>query len=140
MYIAIATWRNRISPVFDTARTLLIIQLENNAEQLRFEIRLPGQLPAQRVLRMQELGIDVLICGAISQKLFGLCERAGIKTIPWISGPLDKVLESYLAKDLPNPDLSMPGCCGRRRAKRQRRSRRSQGTQTGSKIKERSKT
>jgi predicted Fe-Mo cluster-binding NifX family protein len=140
MHIAIATWRNRISPVFDTARTLLIIRLEDNTEQLRFEIRLPGQLPALRILRMQEHNVEVLICGAISKKLLGLCERAGIKTIPWISGQLDKVLESYLAKNLPNPDLSMPGCCGQRRVRKRRRTRRQRGPRSNRPKIERSKS
>ena len=140
MHIAIATWQNRISPLFDTARNLLIIQLENNAEQRRFEIGLPGQLPALRVMCMQEYNVEVLICGAISQNLFGLCERAGIKTISWISGPLDKVLESYLANDLPNPDLSLPGYCGKRRAKRRQRTCRNRETEANNIKNERSKS
>lgn len=113
MRIAIATWQGRISPVFDTARRLLLVDAENGTEAGRSEKALPQAFPPQRVARLKELGIDVLICGAISRPLAGVIAASGIVLVPFISGETDQVLTAYLHKELPSPQFMMPGCYGR---------------------------
>jgi hypothetical protein len=62
---------------------------------------------------MNELGIDVLICGAISQIPARIVETCGVRLIPFVSGNVEEVLVSYANGAQLVPAFSMPGC-GRR--------------------------
>jgi predicted Fe-Mo cluster-binding NifX family protein len=120
MRLAIPTWQRRVSPVFDTAQRLLIIDAADGSETARSEEDLRPVLPPQRVARLKELGVDVLICGAISRPLAGMIAASGIVVVPFIGGECDEVLAAYLDGRLPSPRFLMPGCCGPGRGWRHR--------------------
>lgn len=121
MQIAIPEWQGRVSPVFDTANRVLLLRFEGSREADRREAQFSRMPPPLRVQRLVDLGVDVLICGAISRPLSAMCLSAGISIIPWVSGSLDEVIRAFLAGGLPSPDYTMPGCCGQRmRARRGR--------------------
>jgi len=115
MHVAIPVWQERVSPVFDTARSLLLVRVADGRELERKTINLVESWPPLRVARMRELGVDVLVCGAISQPLARLCQAAGVRLVPWVTGMVDEVLVELLAGRLPAPEFTMPGCCGGRR-------------------------
>ncbi len=50
MKVAIPTWRDRVSPVLDVARHLLLIELTDVTEVSRQEISLPETEPARHTL------------------------------------------------------------------------------------------
>jgi len=110
MKIAIPVWDNRISPVFDTASRLLIVEVEDQKEVSRFETTLDDQELSRRCLRIQGLGIDMLICGAISRPYSRRLIASGINIISEISGHAEEVLEAYLQGTLSHPRFLMPGC------------------------------
>ena len=115
MRVAIPTWRGRISPVFDVAGHLLLVDAQNGSEIRREEAMVePSDLPA-RAKRMTELGTNVLICGAISWPLEVMLRSAGIRVIPHTCGPVEDVLRAFLSGQLTEQAFLMPGCCGRRR-------------------------
>ena len=120
MQVAIPIWKDRVSPVFDTTRSVLIVYVEDGVEVRRSETRFFPELPIQRIRRLIENGVNVLVCGAISQRFLNMCEGVGIRVIPWICGPVDRVLEAFLKGELPSKEFLMPGCCGRRRRVRAR--------------------
>lgn len=125
MRLAIANWNGRVSPVFDTAAQVLVVDVEEAREPCRREEALTESLPAWRVRRLLELGVEVLICGAVSRPLATLLAGAGIRVVPWIAGPVDAVLAAYLAGKLAHPQWTMPGCaCGQRGPGGRRRARR----------------
>jgi predicted Fe-Mo cluster-binding NifX family protein len=127
--VALPVWGGRISPVFDAAGHLLVVEAEGGMEVDRREVPLEdGPLPS-RARRLSELGVDVLICGAISRTLVDLLEDAGIKVVPWISGEPDPVLAAYLEGGLPDSGFTMPGCRGTR--ERRRSGHRGGGTRRG---------
>lgn len=113
MKVALTAWEDRISPVFDSARILLIAEI-NNGQILnrRFETFIPAMF-SRLPERMNELGIDVLICGAISQIPARIVETCGVRLIPFVSGQVEDVLISYANGAQIVPAFSMPGC-GRR--------------------------
>jgi predicted Fe-Mo cluster-binding NifX family protein len=113
MKIAIPIWQDRVSPVFDSAGLLLVVELADGAEVGRSEERLTEVLPPQRVARLKELSVDVLICGAVSRPLADMIASSGIALVPFISGESDVVLGAYLSNRLPSPQFMMPGCWGR---------------------------
>jgi predicted Fe-Mo cluster-binding NifX family protein len=114
MRVAIAVWNDRISPVFDTSSRLLLVDVDEGAERHRRLVEMGADLfPTQRAQRLTELGVSVLICGAISRVLAGFISAAGVVVIPWVSGPVEEILRAYLAKCLSDARWRMPGCRGR---------------------------
>jgi predicted Fe-Mo cluster-binding NifX family protein len=110
MKIAIPIWEGKISPVFDTASRLLILQVEEKNETSRFETFLDETDLTRRCLRIQALGVDTLICGAISGQFHRMLTADKVEIIPWISGAAEDVLKAYLDGEIFNSKFLMPGC------------------------------
>ena len=114
MLIAVPNYQGRVSPVFDVAARLVLVRLKGEAELERKDIVLFEKQPDGIVRSLGELGIQVLICGAISQGLQVALEHAGIRVLAQICGGLDSVIAAYRRGTLGQPEFAMPGCCGRR--------------------------
>ncbi len=119
MKVAITVWGNRISPVFDSARTLLIAEVEGSKIVDRRIERMNSTLFIRALELLKSLSVDVLICGALSTGTVALFEAVRIEIIPFIAGDAEKILSLYVdGEDL--ADFTMPGC-PRRRCCRSRR-------------------
>jgi len=94
----------------------------------RQEHDLAAYAAAAKVAKLAELGVDVLICGAVSRPLAGMIAARGIKLIPFVAGASEQVAAAFLEGTLPAPNFAMPGCCGRRRGFGARGGRRGMGT------------
>jgi predicted Fe-Mo cluster-binding NifX family protein len=110
--IAIPIWNGRVSPVFDAASRLLVVEVGPEGEYNRFETDVSDQFLPSKAMRLTGLEVDILICGAISRPLSSMVTTAGIRLIPWISGQVEEVLQAFLRGELPTPQFIMPGCTG----------------------------
>jgi len=110
MKIAIPVYKHTVSNTFDFARKLLVVTIEDGSETQRSEVDMAGRAPAQRAAQVKKLGVDVVICGAVSHMLAGMIEMAGIGIVPYITGNIDEVLPAYLSGGLTGPRYQMPGC------------------------------
>ena len=110
MKIAIPVWGNRMSPVVDTSSRLRVVEVAGNQERGRSETELQTQDLSRRCIRIRNLGVNVLICGAITGHLVRLLRASGVEVIPGISGDPDEVLTAYLDGTLASPRFLMPGC------------------------------
>ena len=108
-----AVWQQRVSPLFDVASELLLVDAEGAAETARTSVPLPDQELPRRVRRLVDLDVDVLICGGISQPLAGMVHASGIRLVPFTAGPVEQVLRAFLQGQLPSQAFVMPGWCGR---------------------------
>ncbi len=115
MKVAITNHDGRVSPVFDVARRLVLADVEQGRETSRKEEVLDQANPAARAHRIAEIGVDVLICGAISRPLQDMLTSFGVQVTPWVCGSVEEVLQAFLCGRLSNASFLMPGCCGRRR-------------------------
>lgn len=116
MKIAVTTWNQRVAPVFDTAREILLAEVASGRiADSRQEI-LAGNLPVQKVLRLVELGVDTLICGAISRPVRAMVAGYGIGVIAYVAGEPVAVIQAWCRNALDGDIFSMPGC--RRRGRR----------------------
>ena len=115
MRIAISIRDGLIPPVFDTSRRLLLVDYAGGREISRSEEPLEQAIPAGIAAGLQHLGVEVLLCGAISRQLSWLIGASGITLVPFLTGSADEILRAYLDGKLPEPRYLMPGCCGRRR-------------------------
>jgi len=117
MRLALATWNGRISPVFDVARQVQMLDVEDGCVIARRAEMLPGTDPQTQAARLTALDPQTLICGAISQPMAAMLAAANIRVIPFTAGDVEQVLGAWLVGTLPNPALAMPGCCCRRRGR-----------------------
>jgi len=117
MKIALAVWKNRISPVFDSSRVVVLLDIKNGLVTDKRYVHLKTELPSVRAMELVNLGVQVLICGAISQIFACMIESHGIEIIPFVAGNINQVIESYLHGLLNRQNFRMPGC-GKRHRKR----------------------
>lgn len=120
MKVAIPTWDGRISPVFDVARRLLVVDIESDTEVGREDTAVEEANPGLRARRVAQLGVNVLICGAISTPLEDMLVSAGVRVISHVCGPVEEVLHAFVSGRLTDQAFLMPGCCGRRQRGRGR--------------------
>lgn len=110
MKLAITVWDERISPVFDSANTLLIATIKSSEIKNISYKSFDPSLSAKPAEQLKLLDISVLICGAVSQSHAVLIEAKNIKLIPFITGDVNRILELYAAGNSIVPDFLMPGC------------------------------
>ena len=122
MRVAIPQWEGRVSPVFDVAGNLLLIDLEHGIEIARRNVVMTDDIPAGRAQRMVAMGINALVCGAVSRPLELALLHSGIQVISQICGDVEQVLDAYRNGRIGQPMFFMPGCRGyQRRFRRGRR-------------------
>ena len=109
MKIGLTVWDNRISPVFDAAHTLLVVEIEHNEVAEKKYVPLQPGIPHHQVSRLMAQNIQALICGAISEVPARMVEASGIRLISFISGQTDDVLTAYINGNLQTPAFWMPG-------------------------------
>jgi predicted Fe-Mo cluster-binding NifX family protein len=115
MKVAVSIADGRISPVFDVARRLLLVDSDSEYEVRRTEEALEELELVARARRVAELGADVLICGAISRPLEAMLLSAGVEVIPQTCGPVEDVIRTFVSGQLTEQAFVIPGCCGHRR-------------------------
>ena len=113
MLVAIPNCQGRVSPVFDVAARLTVVRLRGRTELDRREVALFEAQPAGIARSLIELGVDVLICGAISQMLEAVLAGGGVHVVPRICGEVEAVIRAYCRGTLGTREFQMPGCGGR---------------------------
>ncbi|MEW6443782.1 MAG: hypothetical protein AB1640_22800 [bacterium] len=114
MKAAFAVWQDRISPVFDVSKSLIVIEVENGRIVARTQEVIESDDPVVKVRNLVERGIQVLVCGAVSRPLADLAALQGVGMISFTSGQAEDVIRAFVSGALPNAEMSMPGCCGSR--------------------------
>ncbi|MDY6881109.1 MAG: NifB/NifX family molybdenum-iron cluster-binding protein [Desulfatiglans sp.] len=110
MKVALTVWENRISPLFDSARMLLIVEISGDAATGRHYETFSYDSPLSRAAALSRLDVDTLICGAISDPFAKTIEGNDITIIPFIAGAVEEVLDAYLRDGLNDSRFQMPGC------------------------------
>lgn len=130
MKVAVPDWQGRVSPVFDVAEHVVLVDLGDNQDESQHTESLGNTAPHERARRLGELGVEVLVCGAISWPLEALLTANGIRVIPLICGKMAEVVRAFRDGTLKDEQFAMPGCCRKRRQMRNRRRRGGDGMTT----------
>jgi len=109
MKVALPVWQGRVSSVFDFAHELLVIEFEKGREKGRQEIVLVEQSGPDRAATLKQLGVGVLICGAISRPLAEMINGLGIQVLPFVSGSTEQIVNAYKTGQLSQPQYTLPG-------------------------------
>jgi predicted Fe-Mo cluster-binding NifX family protein len=110
MRVAIPLWHGRVSPVFDEANRILLIDVSENQELHRQEESLMARNPFEQAQLFPRLGVELLICGMISQTQRAALASTKIRIIPHICGSMEEVIAAYLDGRIESGALRMPGC------------------------------
>lgn len=110
MKAAFPFWENRIAPLFDSARQICIVEVESGKIVHEGREPLTGDLPTQKALRLKELRVATLVCGAISRPMQEMLIGCGIQVVPFVSGDLSEVIRAWISDKLKQSAFAMPGC------------------------------
>ncbi|HPQ71590.1 MAG TPA: NifB/NifX family molybdenum-iron cluster-binding protein [bacterium] len=95
MRIAIATFQTRISPRFDCANTVWLVDLEGENEVARTELSLMQTPPPARAALLRSHDVAVLLCGGVRRcDYFDLLDQ-GIEVIAGLMGEAQDMLTAY---------------------------------------------
>jgi predicted Fe-Mo cluster-binding NifX family protein len=112
MRLAVPIWDGRVSPVLDVARRVLLVEVIGGEATFQREHVLDHPDP---VSALAELGVDVLVCGALSHELEERLLATGIEVVAEVRGEVQEVVRAYLDGAPMRRGLAMPGCHTRRR-------------------------
>ena len=116
---AFSTWNSRIAPVFDVAGRICLVEIEAGRILNEIAEALPAEEPVEKVRHMIRLGVNTLVCGAISRFLHDMVKSSGITVVPFVAGDLQEVIHAWIGGRL-GDSFAMPGCCGRGRGRAMR--------------------
>lgn len=107
--IAIPTFRNKVSPVFDSCTRVLLVDIEADREADRKEIYLDALTLTERVTILLKSGVETVICGGISDVMERMLKGEEIDLISDITGEIEHVLKAYLDQRLDRSQFHIPG-------------------------------
>ena len=110
MKVALTVWGGRVAPVFDVSREVTVLTIQDAVMGAPRRVRIEVPTPELRVERLAALGIDTLVCGAISAPLQRDLANRGVRVIGFVAGDADEVLRALAGGALPAPEFVMPGC------------------------------
>lgn len=110
MKIAISIWNDSLSNVFDFSTEVLVVEIEDAKERSRLNVELGDCLAQQKAKKLKELGVETLICGAISREIVFALDSLGIEVLAYVTGSVDEVLAAHLNNSLDAAKFVMPGC------------------------------
>jgi predicted Fe-Mo cluster-binding NifX family protein len=106
---AFPVFRGRISPVLDTCTQMLLVESEGRIETRRRRLRVKGNSIPERCRELQEHGVGVVICSAVSESFSGLLKEADIRLVCGIAGDVEEVIAACHAGGLDQSRFRMPG-------------------------------
>ena len=121
MKIALSVWKDCISTVFDAADQLLVVEKDGDGVLKRSTIRLNSADGPARAMQLKQMGINVLICGAISRPQETTISASGIAVHPFVRGAVQEIIDAYESGQLHTAAFALPGCYGRGMGQRRRR-------------------
>jgi len=96
MKVAIPVFNNRVSPTFDFASTIVIATVDNEKVDERKEYSLNNLNVVRRSALLNELGVNVLICGGISCFTHRLLMDNEIEVISLVQGEIEEILTLFI--------------------------------------------
>ena len=108
MKIAIPVWNGRVSPVFDVAKAIRVVDVDvgrgcvSDGSTHTVAARRP-------VSTLTALGVDVLVCSAVSPPIEAAVLVSGIDVISDICGSPDEILQALASGDTELNRFRSPG-------------------------------
>lgn len=111
--IAVPVFQDRVSPLMDVSNRYIIYETEDGKIKQRIDISLNADGESQRVEKLKEIGVNTIICGAVSGYVAHIVGEKGMRLLSMIYGPIDEIIEHYLKNSLGT--YCSGACNGRKR-------------------------
>jgi predicted Fe-Mo cluster-binding NifX family protein len=106
---AIPVFMGRVSPVLDTCTQFGLLEPDRNHEIVRRTVPVKGNSIYERAGEIKNLGVEVIICGAVSDAFFNLLKESDIDLVCGITGDVEEVIDAYSKGALVQARFRMPG-------------------------------
>lgn len=119
MKAAFTVWEERIAPVFDVSRQIHLVETDKSNIVSQTRVPLSNAHPAVKAQQLAEMGVTLLVCGAISRTVEQIVAAYGIELICFVHGELSTVVDAWQHGTLGEKSFCMPGRAACRRGGRQ---------------------
>ena len=116
MKIAIPVWNDWVSPVFDVAKRIRVTEVIDGTIHSKSEHEPEN---GDHAATLSKLGVDVLVCAAISPDLEKMLWDKGVEVISDTCGPATIIAEAYAKGDTALRRFHSPGYSDSRRRHRE---------------------
>ncbi len=117
MKVAIPVFGTRVSPRFDCGTALLVAEVRDGAVASSEQLPDAAANALERIAGLRELGVDTVVCGAITGFLLRHLTANGIEVHPWVFCEASEALAALARGDIP-PSQSAGAGRGRGRGRR----------------------
>jgi predicted Fe-Mo cluster-binding NifX family protein len=107
--IAVPEFHGCVSPTFDFCHRVTLWRLDEKGLRKTGERRCESLRPWERSAKLQDMEVDVLLCGAIGNELARDIKGRGIQVIHGLTGEVAEVVAAFASKTLDHPKFRMPG-------------------------------
>jgi len=109
--LCLACYQDRLASVCENADEYKLFEIRDSKSYPAGLLSLPSKDPMDRTSAILACGVTYFLCGAICEETLLRLERGRIKVIPWLTGPVDQIIDAFLRNSLAS--LAMPGCADR---------------------------
>jgi predicted Fe-Mo cluster-binding NifX family protein len=107
--IAIPVFMDRVSPVLDTCTQIILVDVERNHEICRTQIGVTGTTLFERASFFKMIGVQTIICSAISDSLHRILRDANIEVVCGVAGVAEEIIKACISDSLHQNKFQMPG-------------------------------
>ena len=97
MKLALTVWDGRISPVFDVCREALVLNIVKGNVVSTSKETLDSLTPRLKIERLVSLGVETLICGAITELLHREFASRGVNVLGFVIGEVNEVVQAFVS-------------------------------------------
>lgn len=94
--IAIPVFGHRVSSRLDCSESILLVSVDDGTILRRQETRWQHLNSLERVQLLLQEGVEVLICGGLTETCARMLQDTGIEVTAWVRGEVEEVLFQYL--------------------------------------------
>jgi predicted Fe-Mo cluster-binding NifX family protein len=100
MIVAIPAFDSKVSPRFDTAQELIVLEMDNGTIINRERRALDSGSVSGKIKVLLDLGVNTLICGGIDRLSRQQLRFNRIEVYAWVTGEIDDALSCFLSNGL----------------------------------------
>jgi predicted Fe-Mo cluster-binding NifX family protein len=109
MLVAVPTFHGRVAPTFDFCHRITLWRVEGREVRLTGDQTCKPSDPSGKATKLQALGAEVLLCGAITHALEDNLVARGIQVLSGHAGEVPEVIEAFACGTLDEPRFQLPG-------------------------------
>ena len=94
--IAIPAFHTNISPRFDQTQAFVLLETKDGNVVARKDLKTGGWSASRKMKKLVDLGVHILICGAIDRASLEYLSFNGLNIYSWVTGEVDDAIACFL--------------------------------------------